>query len=330
MKRWLSYAKPYKAFFILGPLCMIIEVIGESGLKNYEADCYYQKFYPELNDRTRYFIKVQDGCDNFCSYCVIPYLRGRSRSRDVEDVLNELNGVDALEVVLTGINLTAYNYNGLKLPDLIDRLDGFPFRIRLGSLEDNVVSDRLLSSLKKLKDFAPHFHLSLQSGSDRVLKAMNRRYDTATFARSVELIRENFPDAGITTDVIVGYSTETDEDFEKTYKFCEEIGFSDIHCFVYSRREGTVGYKLKPLSDDVKRARLEKLLSLKSQLKRAFAEKHIGKELSLVPEKFENGYTEGYSGNYLRVYIEGDVGLNEIKTAVAYEIFNDGVKARLI
>lgn len=305
----------------------LIEIIDKDGVFIENSKEYYCKYYPIQTSMTRYFLKIQDGCDNFCSYCVIPYLRGRSRSRDPESILNELSGVKAAEVVLTGINLSAYDYKGYKLSDLLKDLSSFNVRIRLGSLEDNVVDDKLINALKGLPDFAEHFHLSLQSGSDKVLREMNRHYDTALFSRSVELIRENFPNAGITTDVIVGYSTETDEDFIKTYDFCLETAFSDIHCFEYSRREGTVGYKLPSLPDSVKKQRLSKLLQLKAQLKQSFINKNVGATLSFVPEEYKEGFTVGYTGNYLRVYVNDRLPIENKYDVTMDKPFKDGLLA---
>ena len=308
----------------------IIDIIGTSGVAIETDETYYHKFYPYVAEKTRYFIKIQDGCNNFCSYCVIPYLRGSSRSRRVEDILKELSLVEPLEVVLTGINVSAYDDNGKKLPYLINALADYPARIRLGSLEDNVVSDELITALKNLKDFAPHFHLSLQSGSDKVLKEMNRRYDSATFLKSVETIRKAFPDAAITTDVIAGYSTETDDDFEKTYSLCEKVAFADIHCFEYSRRDGTVGYDLPPLPPEVKQSRLKRLLTLKQKLKTAFTEKFIGKTLSFIPERYAGGYTEGYTGNYIRVYVPQKLALGGAKLVCLKELYEDGALAESV
>ena len=276
--------------------------------------------------RTRSYIKIQDGCNNFCSYCLIPYLRGRIRSRSVESIKREIDYLQPEEVVLTGINLSAYNYNGIDLAELLNLLKDCKCRIRLGSLEVNVVDERFLNACKNLFDFAPHFHLSLQSGSDKVLREMNRHYTKEEYLKKVELIRSYFPLAGITTDVICGFSTETIEDFEESYETCKKAEFSDIHCFTYSKREGTKAFLLKELSPAVKQERLEKMLELKQKLKVNFLNKLIGKELSFLPESFKNGYTEGYTENYVRVYVKGKVS-NQITKIKIIEIFNDGCLA---
>ena len=322
-----SFLKKEGVYLVTGAINKdkLFDVINQNGVVLDDSTEYYRRYFPLELEKTRYYLKIQDGCDNFCSYCVIPYLRGRSRSRDIDDILRELDGVNCSEVVLTGINVSAYDYEGKKLPDVIYALKDYPFRLRLSSLEDNVVSEELVHALKSLKDFAPHFHLSLQSGSDKVLKEMNRHYSTKVFTDSVDLIRKNFPSAAITTDVIVGYSTETDEDFEKTYDFCKKTGFADIHCFAYSPREGTVGYRLKPLPPEVTKKRLDRLLRLKVELKKNFSTSFIGKTLSFIPEKTADGYSEGYSANYIRIYVRGELPVGEKTDVVAKELFRDGL-----
>ena len=191
--------------------------------------------------KTRNYVKIQDGCNNFCSYCVIPYLRGRSRSRDLDSIVREAEraALGTREIVLTGIDVSSYGKdNGHTLADVVRALGHIDVRKRLSSFECTVISDDLLIALKD-SGFNDHFHLSLQSGCDRVLKAMNRHYDTARFAKAVEDIRKYFPDAGITTDIIAGFPTETETDFKETCDFAEKIGFSDIHVFPYSERKGT-------------------------------------------------------------------------------------------
>ena len=274
--------------------------------------------------RTRVFVKVQDGCNNFCSYCIIPYLRGRSRSRNPENIIKEIETIKPKEVVLNGINLSAYDYNGLKLVDLIKSLKGVNARIRLGSLEVRVIDDELLTALKNLKDFAPHFHLSLQSGSDSVLKSMNRHYTAKEYIEKVDLIRSYFPDAGITTDIIVGFPTETDENFKETLSLVDRVKFSDIHPFPFSPRQGTVAYKLKDLSPEIKKERLNILLSKKAECKKEFAQSLVGKTLNFLFEEEKDGYYQGYSENYLRIYLKNFVPDKDIKRVRVLEPFNDG------
>ena len=307
----------------------ILDILNESGVFFDDGSEYYQKFNVCSGLKTRAFIKIQDGCDNFCSYCIIPYLRGRSRSRPIDSILKEFDNLNAKEVVLTGINVSKYDHQGKGLAELIKTLSRYKVRLRLGSLEDNIVDEKLLSALKELPDFAEHFHLSLQSGSDKVLKEMNRKYDTAVFEKSVDLIRRYFPSAAITTDVIAGYSTETDEDFEKTLSFCRKIQFADIHCFEYSRREGTVGARLPELKKEIKRERMNALIELKKELKEKYLEKNIGKVLEFLPEDVENGYTVGYTGNYIKTYVKAALP-NELCLVRLTEPFSDGAKGEIV
>ena len=280
--------------------------------------------------RTRTYVKVQDGCNNFCSYCIIPYLRGRIRSRNPLSVIEEIKATEPVEAVINGINLSAYNYQGKDLTALMQALKDLPCRIRLGSLEVRVITEEFLTALKGLKDFAPHFHLSLQSGSSNTLKAMNRHYTTEEYAKKVDLIRKFFPDAGITTDIIVGFPTETEEDFETTLKFVDRVAFSDIHPFPFSPRSGTVAYKMKDLSGDIKKARLHKMLEKKAQRKLSFARSMKDKVLSFLPEEEKDGFIEGYAENYLRLYVK-DCALDKkiVKVKVG-EPFKDGALAEII
>ena len=289
---------------------------------------YKESLIPKTT-KTRAYIKIGDGCNNFCSYCLIPYLRGRVKSRSILSIKREIEVLKPLEAVLTAINLTAYNYKNNDLSDLILALCDLDVRIRLGSLEENVVTERFLNSLKKLKDFAPHFHLSLQSGSDNTLKAMNRKYTAEEFLKGVELIRSYFPNAGITTDVIVGFPTETEEDFNETLSFIKKANFSDIHPFIYSPREGTKSYNLKDLDYSVKKIRLDKLIDLKNLLKSKFIDENVGILNEFITEEFDGKYTVGYTGNYIKVYILGKIQNGKYKVK-AIKPFKDGLIAEII
>ena len=289
---------------------------------------YKESLIPKTT-KTRAYIKIGDGCNNFCSYCLIPYLRGRVKSRSILSIKREIEVLKPLEAVLTAINLTAYNYENNDLSDLILALCDLDVRIRLGSLEENVVTERFLNSLKKLKDFAPHFHLSLQSGSDNTLKAMNRKYTAEEFLKGVELIRSYFPNAGITTDVIVGFPTETEEDFNETLSFIKKANFSDIHPFIYSPREGTKSYNLKDLDYSVKKIRLDKLIDLKNLLKSKFIDENVGILNEFITEEFDGKYTVGYTGNYIKVYILGKIQNGKYKVK-AIKPFKDGLIAEII
>lgn len=253
--------------------------------------------------KTRDFVKIQDGCDNFCSYCIVPYLRGRSRSRALADVVKEAENSSAKEIVLTGVDISSYGKSiGTNLAGLCRALKHVPARKRLGSLEVNVVSDALLDAMEE-GGFCPHFHLSLQSGSADVLKAMNRHYTPDEYMRAVERIRSRFPLAGITTDVIVAFPTETERNFEETLDFCQRVGFSDIHVFPYSPREGTVAARMKRIDSRVSDERAERLSSLKLRLKADFLAKNSGKTDEVLTEERANGYVSGYTPNYVRVFV---------------------------
>ena len=294
-----------------------------------QDDKYYEEFLPCKSHRTREYVKIQDGCDNYCAYCIIPYLRGSSRSRKIQNIVNEIEYLNPAEVVLTGINVSAFDDEGKKLPELIQSLTHLECRVRFGSLEVGVIDENLMQSLKKLKCFAPHFHLSLQSGSDNVLKAMNRKYTTAEYLEKVNLIRKYYPDAGITTDIIVGYSAETEQDFNDCLSFCDKVEFSDIHCFPYSVREGTEGAKLKPIDDKIKKQRLNQMMQKKVQLKGAFIQKNLNSTQLFIAEEFEEGYTVGYTGNYIRVYIKGEF-LQLSTTVKLVSLFRDGALCEVV
>lgn len=292
----------------------ILKILNQTGIKKEEKDEYLPCDILPLVENSRVYVKVQDGCNNFCSYCIIPYLRGRSRSRDLEEILSEIDKIDASEIVITGINLSAYNFNGKTLSDLIKSLAYVDKRIRLGSLEVRVINRELLENLKNLKRFSPQFHLSLQSGSDIVLKSMNRHYTTGEYLEKVNLIREYFPYASITTDVIVGYPTETEEEFLKSLDFCKKVGFSDIHCFPYSPREGTAGYKLTDLSPSVKKERMDKILELKSSLIKGYFEKVKDIPQAFIPEEFDGQYTLGTTDTYVKCKVFGKIDSEKIIT----------------
>lgn len=307
----------------------LLDLLETDGIFVERSDVYYEKYLPSKSHRTREYIKIQDGCNNYCSYCIIPYLRGASRSRKIQNIVDEIKFLNPIETVITGINVSAFDDEGKKLPQLLDALKDFECRFRFGSLEIVSITEELLDSTLKLKDFAPHFHLSLQSGSDSVLRSMNRRYTTSEFLDKVKLIRKYYPNAAITTDIIVGYSTETEENFVECLNFCDMVSFSDIHCFPYSVREGTEGAKIKPLSDCVKRERLERMLLKKAELKNKYIQANIGKEVIFIPEEKIDNYTVGYSENYLRIYVKGDLPEQKIKVKICNP-FKDGVFAETI
>ena len=276
----------------------------------------------------RVYVKIQDGCDRFCSYCIIPYLRGRSRSRDPEAILQEVarlaeNG--CREIVLTGIDISSYAFSPEEtLASLISRIGQIPGieRIRLGSLEVGIITKEFMETIQKVKSFCPQFHLSLQSGCDSVLKRMNRHYTTQQYKEAVDLIREYYPDAGITTDIITGFPGETEEEFEETVRFAQEIQFSRIHVFPYSRRPGTRADRLADqLSHAVKDERARRLISAAQELQEAYEQKLIGNPCEILVEEVfsapsgstERGreavYLAGYTPEYVRITAETDMDL---------------------
>lgn len=295
----------------------IIDHLLSEGEKVYDLPLEYEDDFFSAQTKERAFIKIQDGCNNFCTYCIIPYLRGRSRSREAKSVIAEIEKLpkSVKEVVLVGIDVSSYcDKNGTKLIDLLEALDRFGFRLRLSSMEDNLISEDFVRHLKKLKNFCPHFHLSLQSGCDEVLKKMNRKYRTADFERTVNLIRKYFPLAGITTDVIVGFPTETEENFTETVNFIKKIGFSDLHIFPYSNRKGTVASKMfKDLPKSVKEERAKVLAEIRKKDKIDFIAQNDILEVLIEEEK--NGVFFGYSKNYIKCAFVGGCNVGEIVKA---------------
>ena len=297
----------------------------DNGDKTYEEMCA-----PECL-KTRNFVKIQDGCNRFCSYCVIPYLRGRSRSRSMESAASEILASTAEETVVTGIDISAYkDEQGRDLTDLMLAIKDADTRIRLGSMEVSLITERFLNALQQVKRFAPQFHLSLQSGSNAVLKSMNRHYTREEYLEKCRMIYAAFPNAAITTDIIVGFPTETETDFLDSLRIVKEAGFSQIHAFPYSPREGTNAYKkYKELPSAVKKERVERILEAGAEQKQRYLQGFIDKTLELVPENCFDGVTEGYTENYIRTYVQGDIGKEPTQVRVE-RIFKDGVWASVI
>lgn len=270
----------------------------------------------DLKSKTRAYIKIQEGCNQFCSYCIIPYARGPIRSRALDDIIKEtkrLAKAGFKEIILTGIHVASYgkDLDGMNLLTVIDevaKVEGIE-RIRLSSIEPTLIDEEFMTRAVANKKLCDHFHLSLQSGSDRVLKRMNRKYTTGEYKNIVKLIRRYMPDAGITTDIIVGFPGETDEEFEESYQFVKDIRFSRVHVFKYSPRKGTPASKFKEqIHGNVKNSRSEKLTLLSEEMMDDFNEKHIGETVEVLFEeenKDDKGYMEGYTTNYIRVKAEG-------------------------
>lgn len=312
---------------VAGKTKVVDEILGE-GVDVEQIPSAYEETVTSTQEHTRAFVKIQDGCNNFCTYCIVPYLRGRSRSRRVADVVAEIKQANAAETVITGIDISQFGRDtGESLPMLFEALSGVPTRLRLGSLEAGVVTEELLQSLTHV-NFCPHFHLSLQSGCDATLKRMNRKYDTASYFAAVEAIRRVFPTAAITTDVIVGFCGETDEEFAETLAFVQKVGFADVHVFPYSPRQGAVSAKWKDTDPAVKKHRAEVLGELKLQLKERFALANKGSVQRVLVEEIVDGKAVGYTPNYLRVYFDADpLTVGTLVDVVVGEPYADGATA---
>lgn len=277
---------------------------------------------------TRVYVKIQDGCDRFCSYCLIPYLRGRSRSREPQEVIREVRTLadkGCSEVVLTGIDISSYDSD---LPELIQRIGDVPgiVRIRLGSLESGIVGRPLLERLCQVPAFCPQFHLSLQSGSDGVLARMNRHYKTGEYEDAVAMIREFYPNAGITTDLIAGFPGETEEEFQETLEFIQRIRFSRIHAFPFSVREGTRAETMAgQLPKAVKEERTRILIAAGARLQEDYESRLIGTECEILAEECieqtdDRGQTEvfvaGYTPEYVRILASAGTSLSEAEECI--------------
>lgn len=293
----------------------------------------------KIADHTRAFLKVQDGCNQFCSYCIIPYTRGRVRSRRPEEVVAEVRELAAAgyrEVVLTGIHLSSYGVdfkegekeNLLSLICQVHEVEGIS-RIRLGSLEPRIITEDFARTLAGLAKFCPHFHLSLQSGCDETLKRMNRHYTTEEYKNGCDILRRHFDHPAITTDVIVGFPGETEEEFSKTKAFLEQIGFYEMHIFKYSRRAGTRADRMPDqVPEQVKSARSEVLLALEKQMSRAYRESFLGKKKDvLLEEKTEidgREYMIGHTMEYVKAVVPYEEKLkNKMAEGILKEMLGD-------
>lgn len=305
-----------------------MEKMAEQDKRSQEAeidDVSKQKEFLDFGDVTyteknRAVVKVQDGCNMFCSYCIIPYARGRIRSRKIESVVSEIKKIakeKIKEVVITGIHVASYgkdfdNENTSKKIRLIDlleainKIDGID-RIRLSSLEPTIVDEEFATRLSKLDKICDHFHLSLQSGCDETLKRMNRKYTTQIYRDAVATLRKYYPKASFTTDVIVGFPGETDEEFAKTYEFLKEIDFYRLHVFKYSPRRGTVAEKMpNQIDGNKKEERSNKLIELSNSTENKHNQSYIGKTVKVLFEEFEDGFLKGHTTNYMMVKVAGE------------------------
>ena len=305
-----------------------MEKMAEQDKRSQEAeidDVSKQKEFLDFGDVTyteknRAVVKVQDGCNMFCSYCIIPYARGRIRSRKIESVVSEIKKIakeEIKEVVITGIHVASYgkdfdNENTSKKIRLIDlleainKIDGID-RIRLSSLEPTIVDEEFATRLSKLDKICDHFHLSLQSGCDETLKRMNRKYTTQIYRDAVATLRKYYPEASFTTDVIVGFPGETDEEFAKTYEFLKEIDFYRLHVLKYSPRRGTVAEKMpNQIDGNKKEERSNKLIELSNSTENKHNQSYIGKTVKVLFEEFEDGFFKGHTTNYMMVKVAGE------------------------
>ena len=276
-------------------------------------DVMNQKEFVEFGDitfteKTRAVIKIQDGCDRFCSYCIIPYARGRVRSRKPEHILSEIQKIakeGIKEVVITGIHIASYGkdfkqaYRLIDLFEEMNTIEGIE-RIRLGSIEPLLITEEFVSRLEKLSKICHQFHLSLQSGCDETLKRMNRRYTTEQFKEITKLLRKTFEDAILTTDIIVGFPGESEEEFEKTYEFLKKIKFYKMHVFKYSQRKGTKAAVMpNQIDGNKKEERSRRLIELSSENEKAYNQQYVGKEVEVLFEEEKNGMWQGHTKNYI-------------------------------
>ena len=302
-----------------------------------------------LTERTRAYIKIQDGCNQFCSYCIIPFARGRTVSRSKDDILEEIRGLAALgvkEFVITGIHVSSYGYD-IKYPDAkpkadcfapdilfdllqsIDGLEGVE-RIRLSSLEPRIITEEFAAGLKSIKGLCPHFHLSLQSGCDSVLKRMNRHYNTEDYDKCVRILRNTFDDPAITTDVIVGFPGETEEEFAQSLAYAEKTGFYQMHIFKYSKRKGTVAAGMPgQLTEAQKAERSDRMEEIERKMTEAYITRHIGREAEVLFEEEEviggQNMLTGYTREYIRVAVQTTAKSGDIRRILLKEGPEDGI-----
>ena len=314
-------------------------------------DVMYSKEFSDFGDvtyteKTRAVIKIQDGCDRFCSYCIIPYARGRVRSRKPESILSEITQIaskEIKEVVITGIHIASYgkdfamskdskleNYRLIDLLEEINEIKGIE-RIRLGSIEPLLITEEFVGRLKKLEKICHHFHLSLQSGCDETLKRMNRRYTIEQFRNIVNILRNTYKDVNLTTDIIVGFPGETEEEFKKTYEFLKEIKFYKMHVFKYSPRKGTKAAVMEnQVPGNIKEERSKKLIELSNRNELEYNSQYIGNEVEVLFEEEKVGIYKGHTQNYIMVYCEAEEKLdNKIKSVRCKKVMGDHILAEI-
>lgn len=311
---------------------MVIKVDNVMNLRKFE-DLNIDRF-----KNTRAFLKIQDGCNNFCTYCIIPYARGRVRSRQKESVLNQAqrlvdNGY--VEIVLTGIHTAGYgedldDYSFYELLVDLVKIKGLK-RLRISSIETSQISDEIIDLIGSNEIIVDHLHVPLQAGSDAILKRMNRKYTTAEYLEKINKIRSYLPNIAFTTDVIVGFPGETDEEFEETYNFIKQVNYSELHVFPYSPRKNTPAAKMKDqVNDQIKHERANRLLQLSKELNHEFALKQIGKTLKVLFEKRDGEYLIGHAGDYLKVKVKtADNLIGEIVT-IKIDKYDEILEGRVV
>jgi threonylcarbamoyladenosine tRNA methylthiotransferase MtaB len=287
--------------------------------KLYEIDNveFEQMQINHFDNKKRALVKIQDGCNNFCSYCIIPYVRGRVRSRGKEDILNEINeliNTNHFEIILVGIHIGQYgldfdNYNFNNLLQDILKIKGLK-RLRISSIEITELNDDVLQTIKNNDIIVDHLHIPLQSGSDKILNLMNRKYDTKYFLDKINYIRSIRSNISITTDVIVGFPNETDQDYNDSINFIKQINFSKVHVFPYSKRDNTKAALMdNHIDENIKKQRAKDLLLISKQLEQNYMNKFIDKSLEIIPESYIDGYLIGHSSNYLTIKVKGNKDL---------------------
>ena len=309
--------------------CRIVDIKSHKTGEKFEKSSGIDNF----DEHTRAFVKIEDGCNRFCSYCIIPYARGRVRSKPIEDITAEVQKLcehGYKEIVLVGINLSAYGEDlGINLCDAVEAIDrlGYNVRIRLGSLEADLLTPEIIDRLAKVKNLCPHFHLSLQSGCSKTLKMMNRKYDAEDFRLLVDSIRKGFDNSSVTTDIIVGFAGETEEDFEDSLEFVKSIGFARSHVFPYSVRRGTRAEKFDGQVTSKEKSRRSKIMietCEKSEFD--FLRSQIGKIENVLFERSNDSQTYGYSENYSEIKVAKDVSLHGKTASVKIEAVDENGK----
>ncbi len=311
---------------------IVSDIMKERYITEFEVAAYTEK--------TRAVVKIQDGCDRFCSYCIIPYARGRVRSRKIQDIVDEIEEISKQgikEVVITGIHIASYGKDfkeDISLIDLlkeINKIEGIN-RIRLGSIEPTLINEEFIKELVKLEKICDHFHLSLQSGCDETLKRMNRRYTTKEFENSTNLIKKNYPNVALTTDIIVGFPGESKKEFLETYQYLDKIDFYKMHIFKYSPRKGTKAAIMENQIDgNTKELRSNKLIELSNKKEIEHNKQYIEKEVSVLLEEREGEFIKGHTTNYINVYVKTNKeGIeNEIVNVKIKDTYKDGLTGEI-